>query len=332
MHRRLWSALAAALVVLGLPLLAGCGESIPSMFRTDSPGGRDIEVLAYTIFAILAGVLVAVWVWLFLAIYRFRKRPESEVKQTHGNLKVEVVWTAIPAVIVAVLFTLTVFTTNQLVVPNTGLMFRVVGHQWWWEIEYPEGEFVTANEIHVPVDRDIMAELLGGDVIHSYWVPQMGGKLDMVPGHVNVATFTPITVGRYIGECGEFCGHQHANMRFLLFVDPVDRFSEWYENEASPAAEPVGELAIAGAQTFVNQPCGGCHTIRGTAAQGTQGPDLTHVGSRESLASVTLSNTPEEMRAWLRDPQAIKPENLMPTVPLTDLQLDQLVAYLEGLE
>jgi cytochrome c oxidase subunit II len=326
-----WSPLALLASAL---LLAGCAEDTPSIFRAESQQAGDIRTLTIIMFALLLGVLLVVWVWLILAIVKFRRRlPDSEVKQTHGNLKVEAVWVAIPAVIVIVLFTLTMLTTGRLVGdPATNVDLRVIGHQFWWEVEYGDDALRTANEIHVPVDRPVYAELLAEDVIHSYWVPQMGGKLDMIPGHVNRTNFVPTTVGRYIGQCSEFCGHQHANMRFFLFVHPLDEFSAWYDNEAQPAREPSGELAQAGAEYIETSPCAACHTIRGTPLEGRQGPDLTHFGSRQGIAALTLENTTENLRAWLRDPQAVKPGNLMPTLPLTQPQLEQLVAYLEGLE
>jgi cytochrome c oxidase subunit 2 len=315
-------------------LAAGCAEDAPSIFRAESEQAQDIRTLALIMFAILAGVLLVVWVWLALAIVKFRRpRPDDEIKQSHGDARVEAVWVAIPAVIVAVLFLLTLQTTGLLLGgPAADLELRVTGYRWWWEIEYVEGGFVTANEFHVPVDHPVTAELTSEDVIHSFWVPQMGGKLDMIPGRVNRTYFVPVTVGRYVGECSEFCGHQHGNMRFLLFVDTPEDFADWSDRQAEPAREPAGELAVAGAEYIAASPCAGCHAIRGTALQGQVGPDLTHFGSRESIAALTLLNTPENLRAWLRDPQAVKPENLMPTVPLTEPQLDQLVAYLGGLQ
>jgi cytochrome c oxidase subunit II len=325
-----WPLLAALVAAT----LAGCAEETPSILRAESEQAVDIRTLSLIMFGLLAGVLLVVWVWLLLAVVKFRRRlPDEEVKQTHGNLKVEALWVGIPAVIVVVLFTFTMLTTGRLVgEPATNVDVRITGYQYWWEVEYPGAEFFTANEIHVPVGRPVTAELRANDVIHSYWVPQMGGKLDMIPGRVNRQTFVPTTEGRYLGKCSEFCGHQHANMRFYLFVHSLDDFSAWFENEASPAREPEGELAEAGLEYIRTSPCAGCHTIRGAGLEGRQGPDLTHFGSRAGIAALTLPNTREGLRAWLRDPQAVKPGNLMPTLPLTQPQLDQLVAYLEGLE
>lgn len=327
---------APALLLVPLALaLAGCGaEQTPSMFRAESTAAQDIRTLTFILFAILSGILIFVWAWLFLAILRNRRRPESQVKQSHGNLTVEFVWTLIPAVIVAVLFYLTLSTTEALTtnVPRQ-VDIKVTGYQWWWGVEYRSGKFATANEIHVPVDRTVALDLASADVIHSFWVPQMGGKLDMVPGRINTIHFLPTKAGEYIGECSEFCGHQHGRMRFLLVVEPVEDFTEWFANQRRPAVTPTGEPAVAGQTTITKLPCVGCHTIRGNdAMRGVTGPDLTHVASRSSLAALTIDNTPDEMRRWLRDPQKVKPANLMPAVPLTPRQLDELVAYLEALE
>ncbi len=327
-------ALPAVLLALATLLLAGCSQQVPSMFRAESTGAADIRTLAFIVFAILSGVLLTVWVWLLIAIVRYRNRPESAASQTRGNLRVEAVWTLIPAVIVGVLFYLTVHTTGVLTanVPQ-GVDLKVTGHQWWWAVDYPSGNFATANEIHVPVDRNVTAQLISVDVIHSFWVPQMGGKLDMIPGRLNTIHFLPTSTGTYIGACSEYCGHQHGRMRFLLMVDTVDEYAVWFADQRRPARAPVGALATAGSTTISKLPCVGCHTIRGNdAMRGVAGPDLTHVGSRSTLAAVTITNTPANLRRWLKDPQQVKPGNLMPTVPLTAQQLDELTAYLEGLK
>lgn len=314
----------------GSVVLGACGSRVPSMFRAESLGGHDIRTLAYVVFGILSAVAITVWVLLTIVIVRYRHRPESAAAQTQGNLLIEVVWTLIPAVIVAVLFALTVYTTGQLTGTSGPITFTSVGHQWWWELDY--GTFKSANEIHVPVDRLVTAQLESADVIHSFWVPQMGGKVDMIPGHVNHLSFVPTVEGSYLGECSEFCGHQHGRMRFLLIVEGLGDFERWVDAQRRDAAEPSGAAAVAGSKTIQQLPCVGCHTIRGTPLAGTIGPDLTHVGSRRTLAAVTLRNTPADMTAWLRDPQQVKPQNLMPRVSMTSRQRLQLVAYLEGLK
>ena len=268
--------LAVLLFPVLLLVLSGCGEQTPSMFRPDSEGARHISNLTYAVFAILAGVAVTVWVLLAITIIRDRRRrPDSEVEQTHGNATIEIIWTLIPAVIITVLLILTIRTTGLLTTSAGNVMFKVTGYQWWWGIEYTDGEFLTANEIHVPLDRQVTADLVSNDVIHSFWVPQMGGKVDMIPGHVRQMTFVPQRVGEYLGECSEFCGHQHGRMRFLLIVETPADFSDWFQNEQREAAKPSGALATAGAEAIGKLACIGCHTIRGTqlARRHGTGPD-----------------------------------------------------------
>lgn len=312
---------------------AGCGSGSPTILRPESPGGADIKTLTIQILAILSGVAITVWVILTIVIIRYRRRPESLVKQTHGNLTIEIVWTAIPAVIVAVLFFLTIRTTGQLAIPaSTQVHYAATGHQWWWEFEFAGGNFKTANEIKLPVEKTVSADLLSADVIHSYWVPQLGGKVDMIPGHINRIAFIPAQTGRFLGECSEYCGHQHAHMRFLVFVVSSQEFASWFANQQLPARAPSGAQAIAGAQFIKTIACGGCHTIRGTGLAGVVGPDLTHIGSRTSLASVTLPNTPQNMTRWIADPQAVKPESSMPRIAMPPDRLAEIVAYLEELQ
>ncbi len=179
--------------------------------------------------------------------------------------------------------------------------------------------------------RAVAADLLSADVIHSFWVPQMGGKVDLIPGHVNKVTFVPIQNGRFLGECSEFCGQQHANMRFLVIVEPSAQFADWFANQVKPAAAPAGPQATAGAAAISTLTCGGCHTIRGTSLHGTYGPDLTHLASRTTIAAVTLSNTPANLYRWIQDPQAVKPGTYMPVIPIPGQTLDQIVAYLSEL-
>jgi cytochrome c oxidase subunit 2 len=216
--------------------------------------------------------------------------------------------------------------------PGDALPVEATGRNWWWDFQYPQQGFASPNELHVPVGRPVEFSVTSADVIHSFWVPQMNGKTDMVPGKTNRQSFTVTTPGVYTGQCGEYCGAQHAHMRFYLVAESPQDFSDWVARQQQPATEPASEEARQGQEVFLSQPCAGCHTVRGTDAAGTQGPDLTHIGSRRSLAAGTLDNTPENMSRWLHDPQGVKPDNLMPNLPLTDEQVDQLVAYMEGLE
>jgi cytochrome c oxidase subunit 2 len=202
------------------------------------------------------------------------------------------------------------------------LAVRVIGHQFWWEVRYPGTSAVTANEIHIPVRTPVRVLLHTDDVIHSFWVPQLNKKVDLLPEQTNQLLLYADKPGRYRGQCYEYCGLQHAHMGLYVFADPPARFRAWLARESRRATG-------AGSQLFVSK-CGSCHAIRGTAARSDVGPDLTHVGSRTSLAALTIPNTPERMREWIDDPQRLKPGSLMPDVPLTDAQIRRLVAYLES--
>jgi cytochrome c oxidase subunit 2 len=331
-RRHLCVAVLAVFALGAGSLVAGCASESPDIFRSGGSAGEEIRQLAIQIFLILSVVLVTVWVLLAIVIVRYRGRPEAEVSETRGNLKIEIVWTLIPTVIVVVLFILTVRTTQQIGLPDTGAQFTVTGYQWWWKFDFPDEGFVTANEVHVPVRRQVSADVVSEDVIHSFWVPQMAGKVDMIPGHVNHTTFVPLKEGRYLGECSEFCGAQHGKMRFLFVVESPEEFSAWVRRQQQPASAPRGAAATAGAGVIASVGCGGCHRVRGTGLEGDLAPDLTHFGSRGGIAAWALRNTPENLLAWLQDPQEIKPEAQMPRTVLPLVQQKQLVAYLEGLQ
>jgi len=261
-----------------------------------------------------------------------RRRPPEKASQTKGNLRIEIVWTAIPAVIVTVLFVLTVVYTDRINLPAPGAQFTAVGRQWWWDFDFKELGFKAPNEVYVAEGRTTHIRLLSADVIHSFWVPQMGGKVDMIPGHTKYIHFVPLHTGSYLGECAEFCGVQHGKMRFLFVVVPPEEYSAWVAHQQEPAREPTGAEAVAGKEVIGSVGCGSCHAIRGTDLKGTFGPDLTHFGSRSGIAAYTIKNTPENLLRWIQDPQGVKPECKMPNVPLPLEQQKQLVAYLEELK
>jgi cytochrome c oxidase subunit II len=311
-------------------VLAGC-ES-PSILRSGGSAAQEIVQLAIWVFGVLAIVLLSVWGILAYVVLTGRRRPEEEASQTKGNLKIEIVWTAIPAVIVTVLFILTVVYTERITMPDPGTQFTAIGRQWWWDFDFKDLGFKSPNEVYVAQERPVSIDILSADVIHSFWVPQMGGKIDMIPGHVNHIHFIPLTAGTYLGECAEFCGVQHGRMRFQFVVVSPEEYSAWVANQQKPAREPTGAEAVAGKQVIGSVGCGSCHAIRGTSLKGTFGPDLTHFGSRGGIAAYTLRNTPENLLKWIQDPQAVKPECKMPNVPLPLQQQQQLVAYLEELK
>lgn len=329
--RRRWVVVAlAAAFIAAAAALAGC--TAPSILRSDGSASDQIRTLAIWMFGILAVVLITVWVILVVVIVTGRHRSPERASQTKGNLRIEIVWTAIPAVIVTVLLTLTVIYTERINLPDPGAQFMVIGNQWWWDFQFKELGFKSPNEVYVAQGRQVQIGLLSADVIHSFWVPQMGGKVDMIPGHVNHIQFVPLKTGTYLGECSEFCGVQHGKMRFLFVVVSSERYSAWVRDQQRPAREPAGAEALAGKQVIQSVGCGSCHAIRGTTLKSTFGPDLTHFGSRGGIAAYTLKNTPESLLQWIQNPQVVKPECKMPLIPLPPQQQRQLVAYLEELK
>jgi len=290
---------------------------------------------------IAALVFIVVEALLIYAVWRYRAKPsepDTLPRQIHGNTPIEIAWTIAPAIVLAIVFVMTIRTMGVVAAPPPAtaagepLLIKVIGHQWWWEVQYPELGIVTASDIHDPVGRPVQFELTSGDVIHSFWVPELQGKTDVIPGRTNNSHFTVDQPGEYLGMCAEFCGAQHARMRFKVIAESPEEFETWVANQQSPPAEPATPLAQQGQQAFMTNACIGCHTIDGTAAQGKTGPNLTHFGSRDTIAAGTLSNTPENLARWLRNPQEVKPGALMPNLNLSETTIDQLVAYLESLQ
>ncbi len=314
--------------------LAGCAAQSPSILAPVSPKGRAEAELFWFIFAITVAVFVIVEVLLLYAVLRFRARdPRAVPPQIHGNNALEISWTTATAVGLAVIFAMTWRTmaaTSQ--PPADALPVRVIAHQWWWEFQYPTLGVTTANELVIPVGRPIRATVTSADVIHSFWVPQLGGKMDAIPGRENTLWLQGDVEGTYYGQCAELCGISHANMRLRVRVVSESEFQRWVEAQRAPAAQPADPLAQQGYQVFMSKACVGCHTIAGTPAQGKVGPNLTHVGSRTTIAAGLLENTPENLAHWLDNPPAVKPGSLMPRLGLTPEEIQALVAYLSSLK
>jgi len=213
----------------------------------------------------------------------------------------------------------------------TRLTVQVIGHQWWWEVRYPDSGAVTANEIHIPVRTPVRLEVRSADVIHSFWVPQLNRKIDTEPGKTNVIELDADRVGRYRGQCAEFCGLQHAHMGIYVFADSRAAFDGWLARQARPAAEPAAETARRGLELIERSSCGDCHAIRGTSASGDVGPDLTHVAGRTTLGALAIPNGRTELEHWIVDSQGLKPGNQMPNIDLHGARLDAVVDYLAGL-
>ena len=333
------SASGRQIVRISAPLLAlfagGCAWDGPmSTLVAHSDMARDVLSLYALITWICVGIGALVFALLGYVLFRFRDRPGAPPPaQTHGRAWLEIAWTIGPAIILLVIAVPTLqvlFRTQSLAKPKDALEVVVRGYQWWWEFSYPELGVVTANEAHVPAGRRIVWRLDGPDVIHSFWVPKFGGKRDVVPGRANTLVLTPDAPGMYWGQCAEFCGPSHANMAFRIVVQSPADFEQWVAAQRAPAVEPAGDAA-AGKALFAGSACVGCHAVRGVSTS-TLGPDLTHFGSRTTLAAGMLPNTPDRLVAWIRNAPALKPGAKMPPFALTDEQARALAAYLTSLK
>ena len=333
------------LPVLLLPVVAACGDDHlkkypQTTFRPVTEFARTIDDLTFMTLYLGVGVGLIVFALMAYILLRFRYRPDApEPKQIHGNTTLELAWTLVPAVILAIIAVPTVraiFATQPEPSPDA-LVVNVTGKQWWWEVKYVVGNDTvrTANEVHVPIGRQVHLKLTTDNVLHSFWVPQMGGKRDMITNRINHLIFTPEQPGVYMGVCAEFCGESHALMRFRMVAHPPEDFQRWMRNEASPAAQPVDSTsAVAlGKQLYNQVGCGACHAIRGhEGAVGIQGPNLTHLASRRTIAAGIMDNNAENLNRWINNPTQVKPGSKMPKLNWTEDQVRYIVAYLQTLE
>jgi cytochrome c oxidase subunit II len=317
-------------------LLAACGGNLPqNTLEPAGPTARTIDRLFQPVFWIAVAVFVLVEGLLVIAVFRFRHRQGAAVPvQIHGNRRMEIGWTIAPAVLLAVIAVPTLLTIFSLYrTPANALTLEVTGHQWWWDVKYPSLHVETANELHIPVGQKILVKVTSYDVIHSFWVPRLAGKQDLEPGKINHLTIAADSPGTYLGQCAEYCGTSHANMRLRVIAQSSSDFDRWVSQQQQPAAQPPADIATI----LGNRGCGGCHTIDGVAVNGAPlggiiGPNLTHFGSRTTFAGSIFPNTPEELAAWLLDPPARKPGADMPNLGLSDQEVQALVTYLEGLK
>jgi cytochrome c oxidase subunit 2 len=285
----------------------------------------------------IGGWLILALVVMLLAVALLRRRsgrigPDAP-EPRHATTLVLAGGVALPLVLLTALFwlMLQVLPDTSAAGKRTGLTIDVTGHQWWWEVRYASTNAVTANELHIPVGTPVRVRLRTADVIHSFWVPRLNRKVDTIPGKDNELVLEARKAGVYRGQCAEFCGLQHANMAFFVFADPPARFRAWLRGMAAPAAEPSTGAPRRGLELFLGHGCGGCHTIRGTDADGELGPDLTHLATRTTLAAGTIPNNTGFLGGWVLDPQHVKPGNKMPGFALGGSQLEDLLAYLESL-
>lgn len=334
---RLFLVLIASLVLVALTACASTPQDILTPF---SPAAAETANLFLIVFwaAVLIFILVeGLLVWF---VFRYQRRAADEhPEQYHGNTRLEITWTIIPALILVVVFALTIRSmisvgpTNP---PGKGTPLRVVGHQWWWEIQYPDAKVITATELHMPAGQVMNLVLNSDNVIHSFWVPSIMGKTDVVPGHDNTTWLLTDQLGTYHGQCAEFCGTQHANMLFRVVVQSPADFQAWLTQQQQPPVEPAaGSVEAQGKAIFLNpeKKCIGCHTINGTNALGVTGPNLTHIMTRSCFAGCMFQLTHDNLTRWLTDAQAMKPGSLMKNYgPLTPDDIVALTAYLESLK
>jgi len=317
--------------------LGGCSGA-PSALDAQGYAAERINLLWWVMLAIGTVVFVLVTGLLLLALFRRRdgNEPPQEHERRLSGRMIGGGGVALPLLVLVPLLGFTAFTGATMTPPGErALTIEVIGHQFWWEIRYPEQGFTTANELVIPAGRPVELRLSTADVIHSFWVPQLNGKMDLIPGQANTLTIQADEPGEYRGQCAEFCGRQHALMALVVVAETPERFAAWAETQARPAAAISDPLLRQGQQVFLGSACVYCHVVRGhTEGNSTEavGPDLTHLASRRTLAAVTLPNTRGNLAGWIIDPQAIKPGNHMPGSDLDAASLQALLAYLESLE
>jgi cytochrome c oxidase subunit 2 len=322
-------------VALAVLACAGCGGG-ENALDPHSHAQSSIVNLWWAMFAVACLGLALVGALLLLGWLRRRSEaittPEGERR---GTLLVVALGVAMPVIVVSALFVWSdIFVIKSTAAPtpgSTSLSIDVTGHQWWWEVRYPGTSAVTANEIHIPVHTRVNVIGRSDDVIHSLWVPELNRKIDLIPGRVNRLLLEADEPGVYTGQCSEFCGLQHAHMTVAVVAQTKPAFRAWLTDMSRPVRAPETPAEQAGRTTFLGSSCADCHALRGTPAHADVGPDLTHLATRRGLASLTIPNTPGELRRWIEDPQSIKPGTKMPAVPLRGRQLDELTAYLDSL-
>jgi cytochrome c oxidase subunit II len=324
--------------VLSIPLQTA--DTISSIFApVSTPAQREAD-LARMVLGLSAVVFIVVGGLIAYSVMRFRVpagERGTEPPQVYGSAQVEAAWTAVPVIIILVLMLATARVIHEVQAapqPPNAVEVTVVGKQWWWEIRYPKLGVITANEVHVPVSdsldrRPTFLTLKSADVAHSFWVPRVAGKTDLIPNRTTHMWVEPHAPGTYLGACAEYCGTQHTLMLLRIVAEPPEQFARWVEQQRLPAATaPADPHAAAGRQIFLGTICSSCHAVAGTMASSREGPDLTHLMSRQTIGSGVAPNTRERLRAWIRNPDDLKHGVLMPPMQIDDRYEDQLVDYL----
>jgi cytochrome c oxidase subunit 2 len=328
------------LLFAGRSVPAAGGGNVPSIFAPASGHAKALVDLSIFVLAVTGSIFAVVYGLLTHALLRSRPTPENALReppQVYGSSQIELAWTIVPVLIVLVLFLTTarvIHAVQDAPKPADALDVTVVGHQFWWEFRYPALGIVTANELHVPVSnpahpRPTFLTLLSADTDHSFWVPELGGKTDLIPNRVNKTWIDPHETGLFLGQCAQYCGTQHGKMLLRVVVDSPEEFDAWTRAQQQPAIRD--EQAAAGRRIFETTACINCHAIGDTVATGRYGPDLTHLMSRSTIASGAADNSRQSLRRWIDAPDTIKPGSLMPAMKLADTDLDALVDYMQTL-
>jgi cytochrome c oxidase subunit II len=308
---------------------------ISSIFHFATEQGRTIVYLQYINLLICLGFFLTVTGLLTFAIIRFRQRPgDGEPHQSKGNTKLEIFWTVIPAIIFLILGVLTGVVMSS-VNPPVGKRqpdIIVIGHQFWWEYRYPKYGVVTANEMYLPLGKDLMLQIIGADVIHSFWVPDFGQKMDAIPGHPSNLFLKPIRTGLFLGQCAEYCGSQHSLMRIIANVVSPEDFDKWIASQRIVPSTSADQSSQHGKELFMSKTCIQCHSIAGTQATAMTAPDLTHIASRKTIGAGVIENNLRNLTAWINNPQQFKPGCLMPNMRLPKSDAHDLAVYLENLK
>ena len=324
------------------PQAGGVMRPVSDMFEPLSRPAEMIHNSSLLVLAITAGIFVVVTALLVYVVWKFRRKgPDDDLReppQIYGSTHIELAWTVVPIIITFVLILVTSRTIGEIQnrkLPENAVQIRLVGHQWWWEVQYPKDGIVTANEIHVPVsrrngpgERPTELTLESADVIHSFWVPQLAGKTDLIPNRRNHAWIEPFATGTFFGSCAAFCGTQHANMLLRVIVHEPEDYDRWLKEMKRPPATTQTGLAAQGREAFFTHSCVNCHKVDGTVAAGIFGPNLTKLMTRQTIGAGVAPLTPDTLRAWVRDPQSIKTGCLMPDMQLPDSEVDSITAFL----
>jgi cytochrome c oxidase subunit 2 len=315
-------------------------HAVGDIFKPMASPAESVYHLSLLTFAVCGAIFVVVAGLTAYAIFRFRHKGEEdriEPPQVYGSNQIEIAWTVIPILIVFVLTMSTARVTSAIQdqrMPKDALKVTVVGHQWWWEYRYPDLGIVSANELHVPLNTTAQPKvtsltLESADVAHSFWIPQLAGKTDVIPNRSNHMWIDPRATGVFLGNCAEYCGTQHANMLVRLVVDTPEDFDKWVAHQKENAEHPNVQ---PGRDLFLSLSCVNCHAVKGTPSDGKFGPDLSHLMSRQTIASGMIPNNLENLSRWVKDPQEVKPGNLMPNMQLNETELNLVVAYLSSLK